>query len=73
MINDFTRYSEILRNLCREYYYHNITFEEFKRRRGEILDGVERDVAGHGAGDVNNMKDIIGMFKSYVRKLNVIE
>ncbi len=41
---EIPRYSEQLRQLTDEYYYQQVSSEEYRRQRKQILDAIDRDI-----------------------------
>lgn len=70
---NMTKHSEALRKLCKEYYFRNITREEFKSRREEIFDNIENEILGKLPADESYDENILNHLKLCIKKLNPIE
>ena len=73
MAIDITRHSEEMRKLCQEYYYRNITREEYKAKRDSILNAIEGEMYGKPLHDDYHKENILNIVKSCIKKLNPIE
>jgi len=74
MAINFNKHSEEIRKICRDYYYRNISQQEFKDRRNSILDNIENEMFGQQSEPEDSQKEnIMDMVKSCIKKLNPIE